>query len=448
MSDSTANASVLSVLADTLGDTTVLPTLDLGRDTTDSDRPLELSTARYVERDELGRGGLGVVLEAFDHDLRRVVALKRPIHPQHTASTLSNLVHEAQITAQLEHPNIPAVHSLGIDAEGRPFFTMTRLRGQSLSSLLAERKRDPEVRIHFGIPRLLRIVLQVGFALANAHARGVVHRDIKPDNIIIGDFGEVRLMDWGIARLRSVAEDPLEEQLPITTSDGRGQTRSGTFVGTPGYAAPEQVEGRPELDARADIYALGALLYEMLSGRTHVVGDSLMEVIQRTLAGDFPPLRSLVVVDERLAAVVHKALETDPEDRYPQVMDMLADIEALLEGRPVSAHEEGTLKRVGRWYLSRSPRIARLRTIEVDALAWGPLFMGVSLGLFLATVVSPHHVAYDLIAWVGLIVGVLFIIPPIYTMMRKPHPDDPGVLQGYTSLGPTTSTNPDSPGSP
>ncbi len=391
----------------------------------------EAAAARYVERAEIGRGGFGVVLEAFDQDLRRTVAIKRLRSDASSERTIASLVKEAQITAQLEHPNVPSVHALGIDADGHPFFSMTRLGGYSLGELLARSHKDPALARELSNARLLRIFLQAAYAVAFAHSRGVVHRDLKPDNVIIGDFGEVRVMDWGLAKVLSRPEpeadgespEPLGQ--PVHTSVAGAETREGVFLGTPGYAAPEQFEPDEEVDERTDIYALGATLYAMLAGRPPVVGESLVEVMQRTLTGDIPPVKRYAPVSDPQASILHKALALAPADRYQRVLDMIADVEALLEGRRVGAHEAGALARFGRWYFSRTPATSRLRAVDIDLLCGGSLVFGLGIGAYSGGWLAGWE-------WLACIFGALLCIPGSYAFLRKPRPDDPGVVIPFT----------------
>ncbi|MFH2005090.1 MAG: serine/threonine-protein kinase [bacterium] len=432
MSRSVGEERVLTALAETMAN---VEPVDLGPVREPSDSASSASN-RYEELGEIGRGGLGVVVEAFDQDLRRIVALKRPRSDR--LGDVSVLIREAQITAQLEHPNIPAVHTLGIDGQGRPFFTMTRLHGETLGALLKARRADEQVRSRLSTTKLLRILAQVGYAVAFAHDRGVLHRDLKPDNIIIGEFGEVRLMDWGIAKLlREGPERPGAGSSTPTTSVETGDTRAGTFTGTPGYAAPEQIQGLPDIDARADIYALGALLFEMISGRPPVTGENVAALMSRTLEGRVTPLKSLVPVSDPLAAIVHKALAREREHRYANVLALLEDLEAMQEGKRVTALEEGCLKRAGRWYFGRSPKIARLRNIDVDMTAWASYLVGLATG---AVCVAHGWTWVGRYWWAYAIVGLVASAAPLYTLLRKERPDDPGAMLAlnedyYTSSG-------------
>jgi len=391
------------------------------------------SASRFVECRELGKGGLGVVLEAFDQDLRRSVALKRPRDDRMTSDSIVSLLREAQVTAQLDHPNVPAIHSLGIDEEGRPYFTMTCLGGLSLSQLLSARQADPELARQLTTGRLLRIFLQVGYAVAFAHARGVVHRDLKPSNIMVGEFGEVRLMDWGIAMVLE-RPDGEGDQRPVSLSESAGGSQTSGPAFTPGYAAPEQILGAPDQDRRADIYSLGATLFAMIGGRPPVKGRTVKEVLNATVAGKLTPLHELAPVSHRLEAIIDKSLALRPRDRYSSVLEMLADVEALLEGRPVKALKEGVLERVSKIYFGRNRRMARLTNFHIDMMTAASLGFGLLAGFLV-----PDHWA-DWATWPCLVFTLLACIPWSYALLRKERPDDPGVVMPFKEGISTTSS--------
>jgi len=374
------------------------------------------SASRFVEVRELGRGGLGVVLEAFGRDLRRFLALKRARADRLRVADIGALVKEAQVTAQLDHPNIPSVHSLGIDAQGQPYFTMTMVRGRSLAQILAERSQGAE----FPLPRLLRIFLHIGYAVAFAHSKGVLHRDLKPDNVMVGEFGEVRLMDWGLAKILG-REDAETGKPSIDVSEPGAETRPGSISGTLGYAPPEQLKGASDIDERADVYALGATLYEMVSGRKPVLGGSLVECMLKTIEGQIPPISEFVPVSKPLAAIIHRALQTERENRYPTLLAFIEDVEALLEGRSVRTLEESVLAKAGRFYMSRSPRLALLRFIDIDCVAWGCYLLVMATVAFITA-------GSVLWAWVMAVAGALFCAPFFYAMGRRQRADDPGVI--------------------
>ena len=271
------------------------------------------ATDRYEPVGEVGRGGMGVVHEVFDKSLRRRLAMKVLLGsgpgrgPGSASNTraLSRFLEEAQITGQLEHPGVVPVHELGLDEHGDVYFTMSLVRGRSLSDI-AKLARD--AREGWTLTRAVDVVLRVCETLAYAHARGVVHRDLKPANVMVGPFGETYVLDWGLARvlaqddtkdLRLRAREDRGSERPDTVrvdaADTPGsdlRTMDGDVVGTPAYMAPEQAAGRiAEVGVRSDVYSLGAILYHVIAGRMPYVSEgehpSGHEVLARAAAG--PP---------------------------------------------------------------------------------------------------------------------------------------------------------------
>src|SRR5574338_576880 len=213
-------------------------------------QPGERVSARDIAAYDLGavigRGGMGEVIVARDRSFGREVALKRMRADKPSPELVARFLREAKIQARLDHPAIAPVHDLGYDSEGLPYFTMKRVGGATLAALLEARTEKPQ--------RLLRALVDVGRAVELAHARNIVHRDLKPSNIMLGDYGEVYVLDWGVAR---VLTDTKRTTGPAMAVDPDEQTTSGSILGTPGYMAPEQVKGL-EAGTKADVYALGA----------------------------------------------------------------------------------------------------------------------------------------------------------------------------------------------
>lgn len=314
------------------------------------------NAGRYVIDRELGRGGMGIVLRAIDRDIRREVAVKYLLDNRDPVRQ-SRFVEEAQITGQLEHPNIVPIHELGVDDKNRPFFSMKVVHGRSLADLLAEARRNPksEPPLH----RLIGILISVCHAMAYAHARNVIHRDLKPGNIMLGDFGEVYVMDWGLAKILTpnqaiiAAVSPTDPSASSTARIETGReadsdlTREGAIVGTPVYMAPEQARGEIHaLDARTDIYALGAILYEMLTLKPPVDREGGHDaVLGRVVRGEIlppeqrAPERARIIVPE-LSAIARKALALNPMKRYRSVQAMCRDLELFLDNRSVSAKDD------------------------------------------------------------------------------------------------------------
>ncbi len=270
-----------------------------------------------------GRGGFGVVWRAEDVALGREVALKTMARGDDDERR--HFIAEARVTARLEHPGIVPVHALGTDPA---WYTMKLVRGRTLAALIKGHDRSP-----VATRRLFEVVLGVARALAFAHARGVVHRDVKPDNIIVGDYGETILLDWGLAR--SPGSDEVAPD--------------GTIIGTPAYMAPEQAEGRLDAqDARTDVYALGAVLYEVLTGVRPHSGESPASVIASAIAPSPPPRAVAKGVPPALDALCTKAMAKRPADRYAEAGALARDLERWLADEPVSAYRERWHERLGR----------------------------------------------------------------------------------------------------
>ena len=278
-------------------------------------RQPDVSGTRYELLSVLGRGGMGVVYLARDTALDREVALKvvdRAGADRGTsAETPRTLAGEARILARLEHPGIVPVHDFGELPDGRTFYAMKRVRGERLDGWLTDDR---------SIGDRLAVFLRVCDAVAFAHAHGVVHCDLKPENVMVGEFGEVLVLDWGIARTG------LADCGPRITDDGLRTEDSGLVAGTPTFMSPEQVRGDPTVDHRSDVYALGVML-EMIGG-----------------------------VARPLAAIAQKARSTDPGQRYQDVPSLAADISRFLDGSRVAAHEERLVDRLARlWRRYRLP---------------------------------------------------------------------------------------------
>ncbi|MBI4567716.1 MAG: protein kinase, partial [Planctomycetes bacterium] len=242
---------------------------------------------RYVIDEEIGRGGMGQVLSAVDRDVRRQVAMKLMLGGDEAA--LRRFLQEAQVTGQLEHPNIVPLHEIGVSPEGRVFFTMKMVKGDDLAAIV---RRAFTGDHRFTLSRLVEMYLKVCDAIAFAHSKGVIHRDLKPANIMVGGFGEVLVMDWGLAKVIGQGDPAAEEVVrTIASEEGLSASIDGDIVGTPSYMPPEQAdeERAADLDERADVYSLGAILYEVLCGRPPFVGDDVWHIISQVRQGDIAP---------------------------------------------------------------------------------------------------------------------------------------------------------------
>ncbi len=307
--------------------------------------PGRLASARLQVFGEIARGGMGSVLRGRDADLGRDLAVKVLLADHHDRPEMvRRFVEEAQIGGQLQHPGIVPVYELGAFADRRPFFTMKLVRGRTLAELLHERE-DPSV----DLPRFLGIFAQVCQTMAYAHARGVIHRDLKPSNVMVGSFGEVQVMDWGLAKvLRGTGEpggdsrpddDDHNEEAPVATArslEGADMSQAGAIMGTPAFMAPEQALGQGErVDERADVFALGSILCEILTGRPAFTGTSSIEIVRKAARGDTAEALARLEAcgaEGELVALARDALAVDRDER-PRDASAVADrMTAYLSG--------------------------------------------------------------------------------------------------------------------
>jgi eukaryotic-like serine/threonine-protein kinase len=271
----------------------------------------------------LARGGMGHVHPATDRNLLRPVAMKR-LDKDFAGKPFYRdaFIAEAQMTGQLEHPNIVPVHELAVDPSGIPYFTMKLVQGGSFERWLQRHPLGGVERIEGGID----ILLKVCDALAYAHHRGVVHRDLKPANIMVGDFGQVYLMDWGLAKL--IRSAPASGAGAMMNAPGP--------VGTPHYMAPELARGNPaDVDERSDVFGVGALLFELLSGTSPFGEGSADAIMKRSAAGQIISIDNACRnfgVSRRIRAICERATQADPQSRYQTVIELRDAMRAFLVG--------------------------------------------------------------------------------------------------------------------
>jgi serine/threonine protein kinase len=293
---------------------------------------------RYRLEEEIGRGGMGVVWRAHDLVLERDVAVKVLADHLEGEELTKRLRREARILARLEHPGIVSVHDAGTLDDGRAWYAMRLVRGTAL--------RDAAATIPT-LGQALRLMMQLAETVGFAHAQGVLHRDLKPGNVMLGPFGEVLVVDWGVAQDRATGDGSTGG---AATGDGPtsgGITGHGTVLGTPGYMSPEQAVGLPA-DARSDVYGLGAILRDLLAARPEPIPAPLRSIRDRALAGD-------------------------PEARYPDALAFRDDLGRFLDGERVHAHREGAveiLARLGRQHRTAILLVSAYLAMRLVVLLW------------------------------------------------------------------------------
>jgi len=319
----------------------------------------EAQSARSGDRYRIlrphARGGLGEVFLAEDTELGRKVALKE-IQANHAdlPESRTRFVLEAEVTGRLEHPGVVPVYGLGTYPDGRPFYAMRFVQGDSLRGAIR--------RFHTGTPRfdslafreLLTRFVAVCQAVAYAHSRGVLHRDLKPENVMLGKYGETYVVDWGLAKVVGRAQSDsgrFDSEKPLPSGSHPSGTAIGQALGTPTYMSPEQAAGRlDEIGPASDVYGLGATLYAVLTGKAPFAGEYLQVILEEVCAGRLSPPRQVApAVPRALDAVCRKAMALRPADRYPTAQALAKDVERWLADQPVSAWREPMLVRLRRW---------------------------------------------------------------------------------------------------
>src|SRR6266571_5035328 len=301
----------------------------------------EWRLGHYEILEEIGRGGMGVIYRARQQHSRRIVAVKRILaHQVNSHETLVRFRREAEAVASLDHPNILPIHEISESEEGLPFFSMKYATGGSLRTAAPTLRAKPR--------ECVRLMAKVARAIAYAHGKGILHRDLQPGNILLDENGEPMVSDFGLAKWLDKNSD---------------LTRTLETLGTPGYIAPEQTEcPTADLTGAADIYSLGAILFYLLTGRPPFVGANVLVVIHQASATPAPRLRSLAPsLDRDLEKIVAHCLEPDPNARYESAEALADDLEHWLHHEPIRARRSGVFTRGGKW-VRRNPTSAALVT--------------------------------------------------------------------------------------
>lgn len=299
--------------------------------------PIQSVPDRYQYLAPISAGGMGSVHAVRDLGLLRVAAMK-VLAPNlaHSAREVQRFVREAQITAQLDHPNIAPVYEIGVDRQGNRYFTMKRIEGDTLADWIGRAGRQDGFSETLG--DMMAAYLKVCEAVAFAHSRGVLHCDIKPSNILVGPFGQVYLVDWGLAIVGAARATTRDTQPLVIAGDANLEVGGGP-CGTPSFMSPEQVTGaRGRFDERTDVFGLGAVLYNILTAVPPFDSEDLATCLDKATACivTFPPGDPTAPLPIGLCRIVKRAMARDPNDRYQTVDEMQKDIETTMRGFPLS----------------------------------------------------------------------------------------------------------------
>lgn len=318
---------------------------------TDPDLPSRPPTGskRYTNLREMAEGGSAILRSGFDSVIGRTVAIKS-LRPEEVNNRVERrrLLREARVTAQLQHPGTVPVYEIGDDDYWGVYFTMKRISGENFFEVLKRiARKDEATMAAFPISRRVEIVIQTCQALAYAHARGVIHRDVKPENIWVGNFGEVVLLDWGVAKVWGHPDDnePVRQSTlavdPSTESENqlRTLTGGGQRPGTPLYMSPEQVDGKRSIDERSDMFSVGVVLYESLALREPFRGQNIDETFQNIKHAQVAPPSERspdAGISPELDPIVMKALRKKPTDRFQMMRDLIAALKAITTPSTIS----------------------------------------------------------------------------------------------------------------
>lgn len=310
---------------------------------------------RYSDFRPLTQGGEATLQTCLDENLGRVVVMKTLLPQfQNLEVYQRRFLREARVTAQIPHPATVPVYEISRDSDGNAYFTMKKLTGRDLCDILDRiAEGDAETKKAFPLDHLLNVLIHIGQCLAFAHTRGVVHRDLKPANIMVGDYGDITLLDWGLAKVWGMEPDDEVEKL---LRSGRQQipgrlTGKGDVQGTPFYMSPEQARETGDVDERTDVYNIGIILFEILTGKSYMSGRNFREIKRKILEDPAVSPVSIAprgAVPPELNAVCVKALQKEPDERYQSMDQLVDDLRNFLLGRPLSVYRPTVLAKLTR----------------------------------------------------------------------------------------------------
>ncbi|WDE96676.1 serine/threonine-protein kinase [Lentisphaera profundi] len=329
---------------------------------------------RYYFIEEVASGGMKQIKKVLDQSVSRNIALAELL-PEIDESFFELFLREARLTAMLEHPNIISVHDMGLNEEGRPFFTMDLKEGDSLQAIITQLKLgNPKYQKLYSRHDLLQIFLKICDAIAFAHSKNIIHLDLKPDNIQVGDFGEVLVCDWGLAKILHAQESADFEELLLNTDMLNHLTQRNKIVGTPGFMSPEQIDAKEELDQRTDVFSLACLLYSMMTYKCPFTGGSLEMIFEKTKTNQYIAPEKLLNghFPKSLSAVISRSLQADKNLRYQSINELKNEVQNYLSGFSTEAENAGVVKELG--LLIKRNKAASLTAIMAIIIIFGLSF--------------------------------------------------------------------------
>lgn len=388
---------------------------------------------RYTPSKKLNQGGMKEIWEVEDHRTARKIAMAL-VQESRIASKddIESFLYEARLTANLQHPNIIPIYDIALDENGNPYFTMKALKGETLGEIIEQlQKNNSKYSKRYTRTRLLGIFLKVCNAIDYAHSKGVIHLDLKPANIIVGDFGDVQVLDWGLSTLVTHLKDSIK--------------RRKTVGGTPGYMAPEQAQNAlGNIGFQTDIYMLGAILYEILTHHCPIEESMVKKTLQKTVQGDFPPPGKRAPeqhIPAALGAIAMKAMRTSPAERYPNVPSLILDIHQYQDGFATLA-ENPT-------FMTHTALLIKRHKMAVGLLSTSVLIIATILANSFASIKHSEQVAVEALATVQKknehIQATAERVAPNYLVLSKKQERDYAFADAEQTLNTALAFAPSSP---
>ncbi|BBM85527.1 serine/threonine protein kinase [Candidatus Uabimicrobium amorphum] len=359
------------------------------------ERETQLHEDRYEVIEKIGSGGMGSVWKIYDRDLQRHVAVKQVGNHKEGDNYTARLLKEAQLTAQLEHPNIVPIYDVEVNEDQQLLYTMRLVEGVSLKKILdGLRNKDLEISKAWSLTRLLRVFINVAQGVSLAHTREILHRDLKPDNIMLGKFGQVLVVDWGLAIY-------LQQQ---------NEKKDNDISGTLHYMSPEQLDGEQNLQPQSDIYSLGVILYEMVALERPIESNQPAEIMFKTIQGNLRPIEEIVpCVPAELKAIIDKCLQLSASERYKNAQQLVEDIELFLDDQNLKYAQVPFCDKILGIYTKKGFNIQQLVVIDLKFMCWGASMLAIFVCMLFPVITR--------FGWLALTLAIIFFMRPMFKML-------------------------------